>query len=182
LGNGYELTQALSISANQMPDIGTYSQLYDRYRINMVKIRFIKVADTAIFPEEVALGVALGRPNMGRFAYKYDMEDNTAPANFTALEASTSAKVLQYISKRSLVFKLYPKVLQLTGNPAGGITGTSVSKRRVWLPTNQPGVPHYGFKFAIQYNTGGAVYQPATVAAMRCEYQIEYWLSFKTGL
>lgn len=150
----------LSFTFNQVSGFTDLYNLYDFYRINAIKVRF--VPDSNVTVEQAGGGVYPDSLFNNRFLSAIDYNDVSAPASSSA----GSDIVRQYKNSKMTwgnrihqrFFK--PRVRDLIYDPDANQAYTE-SKRKQWIamdgpvPNDQHGchVPHYGIKYIYQQVT-----------------------------
>lgn len=121
----------------QLPDIGSLTPLFDKYKILSVEVYFVPYLAT-----EVVATVPIAVPRLHTVV---DQDDNTIPASIGELEQYST-----YVEVRGsapLVRKFKPRALMAIYQSAIA-TGYAIAPD-VWLDLANDTIPHYGIKYAI---------------------------------
>ncbi len=135
--NGFQL--------NTLPNYTELTNLYDQYRIVCVEVRFIPSVTTAL------TGASVDNL-LPRIATVADFNDGSLPTNLTSLQ--------QYQSYRADLFnkvitrKIYPRTATAIYNN-GATSGYAFNDQPTWVDTANPGVQHYGMKWAMVWPVAG---------------------------
>lgn len=140
---------ALSFSADKFPNITELTTLFDSYRINWVKVKFLFQGNSV----ETANSYFAIMPM--RLAYAIDYDDATAPtasqAGWDALHEyhGCKTKVVGNRAISTISVKFSPKLLKTVYRT--GITSAYAPMRPIFLDIDAANdVPHYGLKFILQ--------------------------------
>lgn len=136
---------ALTFSLDSLPSYTDFTELYDAYRINKVKVEIIPRINSGDMSSQV---------QMPMFHSVVDHTDAAAP--------TTLASMMEYENVRSTqgtrVHKRYftPKAQQELFNSVVG-TGYGTDRRNKFIATDNPAIPHYALKWAAgPLITGGS--------------------------
>lgn len=130
---------ALAFQLNDLDQAGSFTALFDEYRINMVVVEF-----SPIFNEN-AIANAVGT-KAGQIYVMHDFNDNTQPTNLTEFRARQDVRSAAAYEKLSIAVK--PRVAAAALNAAGSVIAPN-PKSGLWLKTDQTNIPHYGVKYSI---------------------------------
>lgn len=171
---------AINFQLADLPQVATFTALYDQYRINKIKFQLLPAA--SITQQNSTTGVVSNYPMPpsdnngpgGLYGTVIDYDDSTA--------LSTLAEYLQYMNfKKGNVASLathtrtfQPSVDMGVLNAAGTVIGGS-SKKSPWIDCAYNTIPHYGIKLYIDpcWESGG--YEQARQAfRVICTYFLEF--------
>lgn len=151
-----DVVGAMQFQLNALPNYTEFTNLFDCYRINAIKVTLMPRANSA------EAGTNQG---LVKLFTVIDTDDATSPTNlqevlqYENVKSSNSA----YDHKRYLKPKIARSLYQ-----AGGIAAYGESTG--WIDCSNPGVPHYGLKYVLQQLPAGA---------QSWDCKIKYYLSFK---
>jgi len=182
------LIQSLYFTLNDLPQVNTFTALYDQYRIDKIKIDFIPTAEIVMQPSSyiISAGSSLSVDNSiapangqcGLYGSVIDYDDASNLANIAAYLEYTNWRQGQVASLRKHTRTFTPHVASALYQSA--FTGYGNDKKK-WIDCNSPTVQHYGVKFyadkAMVANSiaGGT----QTNVAQTWRIQCTYWVSFK---
>lgn len=126
---------------NACQEYQDFTQLFDRYKIVGVKLKFMYQANCVTNNTQ-------GVPSapMPLITYSYDADDNNSPTNRTAVQVKQYAKEKLLNANRPFSVFYKPRISKLVYN---GITPAYTTSRPEWLDCSNSSVPHYGVKFWI---------------------------------
>ncbi|MEO5351385.1 MAG: hypothetical protein H7836_17345, partial [Magnetococcus sp. YQC-3] len=132
-------TNASTFTFNQLPNIGDFISLFDRYKITYIKLYiWLKIdpsaqtAATASYP---------------KLYWVKDYDDASTPATLNEIREHQSCKVAVMHPNRPIVIRLKPSTLSLTYRSA--LASTYTPRWNQWVDMANTDVPHYGLKLAI---------------------------------
>lgn len=131
----------LSFVFSSLPNATDFTNLYDRYRINKILIRFLPNFTEA----------QQGSVQLSNFFTVIDYNDAAAPASINALLEYPNCKFNQQNRMHKRIFS--PATLDATST-TGAITATNPVWRQ-WISTTSTDVPHFGLKYCQQRTTVG---------------------------
>lgn len=156
ISNSINTYAAYNFSLSDVPNSSEFTSLYDQYKINCVKLKFLPQQT-----QSVSIGT-INNPNASsRFFSVIDYNDGTAPASIDELRQYQSCKYTGILrTHKRVVFK--PKILDTNG--------FSISP---WMSTASPNANYFGIKVAVE-----PMDSTSTLTMM---YTIEatYYMSFK---
>lgn len=158
---------AWQFTLNMLPQVATFTSLYDVYRIS--KIEFT-IRPRAVIHQILGGGQGtVGLPAYNNFIYAVDNDDANVPASYNELREYGNAKEIQLLQGRKHVITFKPAVAQIIYN--NGITTANGERFSPWIDVANPAVPHYGIKIAL----------PPTTSAnqITCDITVRYLLEFK---
>ncbi|MBV6343385.1 hypothetical protein [Candidatus Magnetobacterium casense] len=140
---------------DQMPSYTELTPLFDQYKINAIKVRFVPRFDSFAGNDTTDITP----PNITNLAGTQlhiikDQRTTMAPAGtYTRANLNTfleNGKVRSYTGNRPITVYFKPAVTQTVGNAQSSFTWSP------WLQTSQPAIVHYGFHaFASDINMSG---------------------------
>lgn len=123
-------------SLNNLPNVSEFTNLFDNYQITYIKLYvYLKLTPDA------ATAATAAYPIMH---VRRDHDDSAAPPD---IYEYSNIQRRQLSPNRPFILKLKPAV---RGEIASSGVTTFTPRWRVWLPTTNPEVPHYGMKFQIR--------------------------------
>lgn len=170
-GDTLDVVHLQTFQLNQCLNFTNYTAIFDQYRINMVKIKFIVAgADNINFPyDDTSSGTPGSFTEMPRYCVAIDRDDITS-TSFDNLRARQHS----WIRKASQPLEIKFKPNRLTGiYNASAIPGNlayMVENSKKYLDAANNAVPHYGMKVALQ------PFREPDVFKIRME--ISYYCSF----
>lgn len=154
-------------STFQLADIPSYaefSSLFDRYRLNAVKVTFI-----------IGVNIAYngsGQNYLPRLHSVIDYDDNTNASSLDDLMQYQSYKLKQFTASKMKISRyIRPKTAGLMYK-TGVTSGYSVTKPP-WIDLTTGDVPHYGLKWAFEI--GGAFGSDPPTGTKISEYRTYYF-------
>lgn len=157
--NGSTLTDTFGgiyFRLGDLPNSSEFTNLFDMYRIDKVKIRFMPRANSA------EVGSNQGQVKLFT---AIDYDDITTPASIQELLQYENCKVSNTTNITTRVLK--PKFASEVYQSA---TSTAYGARSGWIDCSNPLVQHYGIKWALQQLPAGS---------QSFDLHIKYYLSFK---
>lgn len=148
--------QAFNFSLNDLPNYTEFTNLYDQYKINCVKIMF-----TPQMTVNNSLSTANNPAANVRFFSAIDYNDSTAPASIDELREYHTCKCtpILRIHKR-IIYK--PKILD-----------SSSYSLSPWIATSSPSTNYFGLKIGIE-PTSSTIDQ-----TMAYSVECRYYMTFK---
>lgn len=147
---------ALVFQLNSLPNYTEFTNLFDMYRINGVKVTFMPRGNSA------EVGTNQG---IVKLFSAIDYDDNTTPASLSEILQYETLKTTNSTRdhKRYIKPKLARVLYQAGASNAYG-AGTG------WIDCSNPQVPHYGMKYVLQQLPAGA---------QSYDCKITFYLAFK---
>lgn len=131
--NGYNFT------LGALPDVSDFTNLFDRYMITHVQLRFFLIID----PSAQAAAAA----TYPKLYFVRDYDDSTAPASLNSLRQHSKCVVRVMNPNRAVTINIKPAI---TTEVYRSAVATSYSpKWRQWVDMAHTDVPHYGLKWGI---------------------------------
>lgn len=163
---GYSFTFSLS----KLPDYTEFVNMFDQYRINMVKLYFVPNGSVNQSDPVVSLQLS----DYWNCIYSaIDTNDGTVPTNDNTLRQYPTFR----FSPNTKVHKrvVYPKPLIEVYKTAVS-TGYSnlPNSKKMWLATNDSSVPYYGLKVGVDNPT-------VSTSVNMYKVQVVYYLSFRNA-
>lgn len=132
--NTIQWGNAFLFKLNSIIDPNDFVQLYDRYKINGIKLKIMYQADSA---SAGGLGVL---PIMN---FAYDHDDASPPSSLNGVNTKSTARQVVLSANRTVSIFIKPKVSSSLYQ--GAFTGYSV-QRPPYIDISSPDVQHYGLK------------------------------------
>ncbi|AUM61873.1 capsid [uncultured virus] len=122
-----------NFSLNDVPNYTEFTDLYDSYKINCIKVYFIPQMTS-----NVSLGTVNNAWASARFFSAIDYNDATAPTSIDDLRQYQSCKMTSIMRQhKRVIFK--PKILD-----------TSSYTLSPWMATSSPSTNYYGLKVGVE--------------------------------
>lgn len=148
---------------NAIPNATEFTNLYDQYKINLVKFQLIPRGNAS----DIQNGTTTGQ-SMGVFS-AIDYDDNTAPTSIDELMQYQNMKMTRSHQIHKRVFKPRARI-NIVGAAGAGVNGQIFGSRNPWIDCNAPTVPHYCLKWALQQLPNGF---------QDYDLKVDYYLAFK---
>lgn len=147
---------ALQFNLSALPAYTEFTNLFDMYRINKVKVTFMPRANNA------DISATAGQV---KFFSVLDYDDASALGNIGELMQYENLKTTRCTSdhSRTLAPRFASEVYQ------NSVT-TGYSSRRGWLDCDNPSIQHFGLKWG---------WQQLPTGAQSMDLKVEYYLSFR---
>lgn len=143
-----------------------FTQLFDRYKIVGVKLKFLYQNNMSGIP-----GTGATAP-LPRITYAFDADDASVPANRLAVAVKGYAKERVLNGNRQFSVFIRPRLDKLVYQQ--GLTSAYSSERACWLDCVNDGVPHYGLKVWINN-----WYSDSSTSSQKLTIQPIYYLALK---
>jgi len=138
---------ALSFYFSQLPDYQDFTTLFDKYVIDAVKVEFF-------FPS-VTQSTTTDHLKWPRISTVLDYDDDTVATSINELYQYQTLRQTQYTdSNLCHTLNIVPRISRPVYNGTSIIPAFEVCPPHVWIDLNSVGVPHYGLKYALEYNMG----------------------------
>lgn len=140
--SGVNISGAYVLSLDSLPNYTEFTNLYDQYKINGIKISFVPSTNSYI-----TSGVSgVTAPNgFSRFSSALDFDDSTTPATENVLLQYGSLRTTPGWKTHSRYFKPKIREAAVVDTTTGALTAATV-RSNVWLDCDRPDVEHYGLK------------------------------------
>jgi hypothetical protein len=136
---------AFSFYFAQLPDYSDFTTLFDKYVIDSVKLEFL-------FPC-ITQNTVIDHLKWPKIYTVLDYDDDNTPVSLDEIMQYQSLKLTQYTdSQLTHNVNLVPRVSRPVYNGVSVVAAYEVAPPHVWIDLNSTGVPHYGLKYAIEYN------------------------------
>lgn len=152
---------------SNVPNYTEFTNLYDQYKINAVKVTLIPRGNTAEITASSGASTVFQGQSVGVFSV-IDYDDTAALANINEACQYQNMKMTRATQQHSRYLKPRFNLLSIT-NQGTGATGASQNTRG-WLDCDYINVPHYGVKWALQQNVN---------YNLTYDVKIDYYLAFK---
>lgn len=128
-----------TFSFNQLPGVGDFTSIFDRYKITYIKLYiWLKIDPSAQTPATASYP---------KLYYVKDYDDAIIPSSLNELREHQNCKVIVMNPNRPIVIRLKPSTLSLSYRSA--LASTYSPKWQQWIDMANIDVPHYGLKLAI---------------------------------
>jgi len=152
---------------SSVPNYTEFTNLYDQYKINAVKVTLIPRGNTAEITASSGASTVFQGQSVGVFSV-IDYDDTAVLANINEACQYQNMKMTRATQQHSRFLKPRFNLLSVT-NQGTGATGASQNTRG-WLDCDYINVPHYGVKWALQQNVN---------YNLTYDVKIDYYLAFK---
>lgn len=143
VNNVSAITGGLDFKLNQLPSYSEFTALFDEYRINGIRFEIVPLfTSDDLNPASTFLTL----PNMHTVI---DYDDSTTPADLNEMLQYPNRRMTRGNVKHVRYWK--PKIASTVWN-AGVASGYGAT--RMWIDCSNPGVSHYGLKWATDGNFG----------------------------
>lgn len=137
---------AQNFTFDSLPDYSDFTGLFDKYVIDSVQMEFLfpvmtqdSAADHVKFPKIYTV---------------LDYDDSSTPVSLDELFQYQSLRECQFsVFKTKHSVMLRPRIARAVYNGISVIPAYEVASPSVWLDLSNTAVPHYGIKYAIEYNS-----------------------------
>lgn len=167
-----EVSWAMGFALSDVPQSSTFTGLYDQYRITRVVVHLrpqVAMQAQALVSLTAAPAAVTAPVPTGNIYTAEDLDDNVA-SNVAAIRQFDTCKITQVMQPRVITHTIFPRCQLGTFTALSATTtGNSLAPYGTWLDCGSAGIPHYGFKLAI--DQGVASYLQAW--EIDCEYYIE---------
>lgn len=123
----------------QIPNVSEFSNLFDRYMITHIKLKWYLTIDPSAQTAATA--------SYPRLFWVPDYDDSTTPASINEIREHARCRDAVLHPNRPIIMNIKPAVLQEVYR--GAVTTTYAPKWRTWLDMAVTDCPHYGLKAAI---------------------------------
>lgn len=130
-----------TFALNALPNYAEFTSLFDRYRINFVKLFW----QLNVAPEAQA-AASSQYPRLYTFN---DFTDVTTPTSMDEFRERQKTKMQMLSPRRPVITTCRPAVEMEAYKTLGGVA-VNAPKWKVWLPQESPDVQHLGTKYAIE--------------------------------
>lgn len=150
---------AYNFSLDDLPNYQEFTNLYDAYRLNAVKITFLPQ-----MTQSVSLS-AFNNPNASvRFFSAIDYNDSNVPGTIDDLREYQTCKFTPVLRRHSrYIYK--PKIQD---------RGQTYTPGRPWINTSSPDQDHFGLKIGVE------PMQSTNITSMGYTIECTYYVSFKS--
>lgn len=157
----------ISFCLADLSQVTTFSSMFDRYRIDKVKLRF-----ASRNPAASPFNVASPNNTVPQVYIAVDRDDSTAPASTAVLTEYDNSLVVP--GTCSFDLDLIPSVVSTIANASSTATSSVIRRSdEEWLDIAATTIPHFGVKFGI---TALAV---STSSNWYFDIEAWYYVSFK---
>lgn len=146
--NTQQVGGAVVFKLNSATDFGDFAQLFDRYKITGVKLKFLYQSNIANSDS------TSGSNALPLLNYSFDADDADVPTTLDDVQRKQYCHQKILNGNYSFSIFLKPRILKEVYQSALG-TGYN-SAKATWLDCNNSSIPHYGLKFWINNWCPGA--------------------------
>lgn len=161
-------TWNLEFFLNQVPQVATFTSLFDQYRINKIVVKLFPMVNQVV-TTDVASGLVVPR-DMGMLATIIDFDGGAGPTTLDAFQEYQNCKVQQVVNRKVYTRIFTPRTLGSIQVGGGSVTSAQ-NRAKQWIDTAHTNVTHYGLKI---YMDGGNLYNLASY-----DVQATFYLSFR---
>lgn len=155
---------AFQFNLSALPNVGEFTNLFDRYKITGVKLRIMFLANSNDTGVTSALSIPL-------IHYINDLDDAAPPTSENEILQKNFLKTRRL--DEPFTYFLKPKATsEVYASPSS--TGYSVAKS-MWIDGNSPNIPHFGFKAWI----GNGPATPSQQNLGRLKVYATYYVALK---
>lgn len=152
-------------SLNQLPNSSDFTNLFDKYRIQGVKLRLLpNITDNNTGNANTL--------NIPRTHYCWDYDDYTAPSSLNSMLERDNVKIIQ--GNQVINTFSRPKVQMAMYNSAT-TSGYGDAIKGQWIDCTNDAVPHYGFKMWCDTDA-------VSTQVVRYKVYATFYLNFKAAL
>lgn len=138
-GTGVTQYAAYTFFLSEVIAYNEFTNLFDQYMIENVKVRFRLLLDPAAQTATNAIFPIL--------YYRKDYDDDAVPASVDELRQCQDTGMVFVHPNKLTTISLKPKSLRAMYNPS---VNAYSSIPRAWIDCSYANAPHYGLKFAVQ--------------------------------
>ena len=163
--NTFQYGASMQFKLESVLDSNDFTNLYDRYKIVGVKLKFLYQSNLANSDSTT------GTNALPLISYAFDGDDASLPTGYLDLARKqyTHQKILN--GNRFFSYYIKPRITKEIFNSP--ITTGYSSERACWLDCNSAGIPHFGVKMWINnWNSGNTKFNQLTI-------QPTYYLAMK---
>lgn len=131
----YQFGGAMQFQLDQTQNYTDFTQLFDRYKLSGVKVKFVPLT-TQAFPGA----------SVPMIAYAIDLDDATLPTSYDTVNTKYNVHKKRLDKACSIYIK--PRLAQQIYS--GLTSGYAIGPKNTYIDCNDPGVPHYGLKFWLR--------------------------------
>lgn len=147
---------AYDFSLNDVPNSAEFTDLFDMYKINCVKITFLPQQT-----QSVSIGAVNNPDASARFYSAIDYNDSSIPSAITDIQEYQTCKVTPILKQhKRIIYK--PKIAL-----------SNIVTMSPWLATSTPSVNYHGLKIAVEAMSS------STTTSMTYSIECKYYMSFK---
>lgn len=133
---------AYVVSLDTLPNYTEFTNLYDQYKINGVKLSFVPSGSQAVYSTLSGTTQAAG---FGRFNSAIDYDDSTTPANENVLLQYNNLRTTPGWKTHTRYYRPKVRNAAVIDTVSGALAAAPVRGGQ-WLSTSAPDVEHYGLK------------------------------------
>lgn len=166
LGVGSGISLAYQFTLDSLPNYTEFTNLYDLYKINGIKLTFVPSASEYI--NSTTSGTA-NQNGFQRFASVLDFDDTSTPVNENELLQYSSLKQTPGWATHSRYFK--PRVNTVVEGIVGATLASSSTAPK-WISTANPEVEHLGVKIFVPPPIAGSSVSAAITYTVYATYYV----------
>lgn len=161
---------------DNLPDYGDFTNLFDQYRINMIKYQWIPNRNVNVFAtSDLSTPLVTQYDQPIPIIYSFiDYDDSAVPASIDEFTERQNLRTARFNRPHKRVWK--PTVLVPTYRT--GVNFGYSPKRKQWIDCANPDVPHYGLKWAF-YNPSETDATHNRGIALSFRVMATYYLQFR---
>jgi len=144
LPNTYETGVSFRFMLQSVIDYADLQQLFDRYKVTGVKLKFHYLHNSSFIP---------GYANLPTMYYAFDADDNAVPTNSLSVVAKGYCKSRILNANRPTNMFIRPRVTKVVHDTT--ISDARTTEKACWLDIADIDVPHYGLKVWLSDWVGG---------------------------
>lgn len=129
-------SQGYEFHLSELSQAGTFTGLFDFYRIDGILIKFI--------PRQT---VNTDGAYSGEFYIAPDYDDDNAFGNEDEAKRKQGVRVVYSVRNRPIKMFIRPRASMLVYNGIVTTSAYSQARRGIWIDSTNAGVPHYGVKW-----------------------------------
>lgn len=172
--NQPEWDLAACFSLNDIPNVAEFTNLFDQYKLNavMFQIKMTNVPENINAPNGNSVNYGNFYPTLW---YAPDHDDNNT-RTIAQLKEYDRARHKTLRPNKEINILLRPSTLQGVYNNST-IFGYACNFKKPWLDMAYPSMPHFGLKFAIDFE--GLTTAATTAQAFQFKINAKYYFSCK---
>jgi len=161
------ISLAYQFTLDSLPNHTEFTNLYDLYKINGIKLSFVPTASEYI---NSTTSSVVAQNGFQRFNSVIDYDDTSVPVNENELLQYATLKTTPGTRTHSRYFK--PRILQTVEEIVGATLGSSSSAPK-WISTLSPSVEHMGVKIFVPPPVSGSGIGAAITYTVYATYYLQ---------
>lgn len=158
LNNITETYAGYNFSLSDLPSVADFTNLYDMYKINRVKVTFIPMQT-----QNVSLSSVNNAPGYVRFFSAIDYNDDTAPTSVNQIREYETCKW-------TTIYKPHVRYLKPRINDSAN---NYTVPGNPWISCASPNINYFGLKVAVE------AIDSTVATTMEMPVEVTYYISFK---